>query len=110
MNVEYTEFGCEKCGSHVSLPDGSSPIKCMECGHKPMAKRVIGPLELRKQISVLGKELNCMWLDMERLDDTMKAVLDALRIAATDIVKVQMKLDNFIEAHDDRYQSNETEH
>jgi DNA-directed RNA polymerase subunit RPC12/RpoP len=102
MDERYIEYGCIRCKTHIPLPPGKpSPGKCPECGSTVLVRRILGPLELRRQLNQQNEQIRKLWFEFERLDKTIGEVVGSIREMATELLKQEEKLNAFIKAHDE---------
>jgi hypothetical protein len=70
----FIEYQCSQCGVHQEFPDGAEPDTCVSCTGGPLVRRIVGPLQLRKQVRNAVGQIERLWeaigkivLDVEKL-------------------------------------------
>ena len=67
-------------------------------------RRILGPIELRQQVNDLGSDIMKLWDYVEEMEkshnNAQRAAVSDIRNLATEIIKVQEKIDAFISVHE----------
>ena len=95
MSDGLVEYQCAKCRGYQTSPLD----RCVECGHDILIRKTLSPLELQNQLRSHLEQMEDIWEELEGMNKAMAAMLDFMNSAKTNIMKLEYKLDAFLDAH-----------